>query len=72
MEMELEVLESQEVINQEVINQVEVIGLDGIISQIEEILISINDIRDVVIIIFGFIVGYIIVRDFLSNILKSI
>lgn len=65
--MELEVLESQEVIN-----QVEVIGLDEIISQIEEILISINDIRDVVILIFGFIVGYIIIRDFINNILKSI
>ena len=69
--MELEVLESQ-VLESEVINQVEVIGLDEVISQIEEILITINDIRDVVILIFGFLVGYIVIRDFLSDVIKSI
>lgn len=72
--MELEVLESMEleVLESEVINQVEVIGLDEIISQIEEILISINDIRDVVILIFGFVIGYIVIRDFINNIMKSV
>lgn len=72
--MELEVLESMEleVLESEVINQVEVIGLDEIISQIEEILISINDIRDVVILIFGFVIGYIVIKDFINNIMKSV
>lgn len=70
--MELEVLESQVLESQEVINQVEVIGLDEVISQIEEILITINDITDVVILIFGFVIGYIVIRDFLSDVIKSI
>lgn len=57
---------------QEVVNEVSVIGLDEVIGQIEEILMSINDIKDIAVLMFGFIVGYIVIRDFINNILKSI
>lgn len=57
---------------QEVVNEVNVIGLDEVINKIEDILISMNDIKEIVVLIFGFIVGYIVVRDFMNNILKSV
>ena len=65
--MELELIELQEAVN-----EVYVIGLDEVIGQIEEILMSINDIKDIAVLMFGFIVGYIVIRDFINNILKSI
>lgn len=66
--MELEVLELQDVINN--VDEIELI--EEIIIKIEEIMIAMNDITDVVILIFGFLVGYIVVRDFINNIFKSV
>ncbi len=58
---------------QDVINNVDEIELlEEIIIKIEETMIAINDITDVVILIFAFLVGYIIVRDFINNIMKSV
>ena len=65
--MELELIELQESVN-----EVNVIGLDEVISQIEDVILSMNDVVELLILIFGFIVGYIVVRDFINNIMKSV
>lgn len=45
-------------------NQVEIINmLDNISNQIE-------DFKRVIVIVFGFVIGYLILRDFLDNIFK--
>lgn len=38
----------------------------------EDIIITMIDIREIIVLKFGFIVGYIIIRDFINNILKSV
>ena len=50
----------------------EVAEVEVIINQLENMIITINDIREIIVIMFGFIVGYITIRDFLNNIIKSI
>jgi len=45
---------------------------EEIINQMENIIIIMNDIKELVVLIFGFLVGYIIVKDFIRDILKSV
>lgn len=65
--MELELIELQEAVN-----EVNVIGLDEVIGQIEDVILSMNDILELLILVFGFLVGYIVIRDFVNNIMKSV
>lgn len=48
------------------INQIE------LINQIDNLISSIEDFKAVYVLIFAFIIGYMIIRDFINNIFNSI
>lgn len=50
--------------------EVDVMELGEVINKIEDILVSMNDIKEIAVLITGFFVGYIVVRDFINNMLK--